>query len=64
MFWIHKTTAMKISSVIYTSSNVIYYIGVLEYWSTGVLEWKRAVSDFSLFPTLHHSDTPLLHKAL
>ena len=38
MFWMHKTIVMKISSVIYTSNDVIYGIGVLAYWSTGTLE--------------------------
>jgi hypothetical protein len=29
MFWMHKTIVMKISSVIFMSSKVIYGIGVL-----------------------------------
>jgi hypothetical protein len=41
------------------SNKVIYNVGVLEYWSN---EIEKAASDLSHFPTLHHSNTPVLQK--
>jgi len=34
--------------------------GAMEYWSIGVMEMMKAGLDF--FPTLQHSNTPVLQK--
>jgi hypothetical protein len=58
MFWMHKTIVMKISSVIYTLSEVIYKIGVLEYWSTGIEKGGISLFAFPNTPSLQYSSTP------
>jgi hypothetical protein len=37
--------------------------GVMEYWSTGVVELSEEFSDFiTITPSLLHSITPILHR--